>query len=537
MGNISSRSCKNKGAKFQKEIAACISELINIPFGKDECIASRQMGGTGTDIILVGPAKKLFPWSVECFGKGTLVVTDKGYKCIEDIVIGDKVLTHKGRFRKVTNIFSHYAPTGHLKYNASSEVINVTSEHPFENVDGNFDPVHQIKHVTHICATKQNVDRFFKGRKFRLYDPSNRSRNSSKTLHEFLELSPNIMFLLGLYIAEGHYSKRCVTITMHIDEIPILDRLVKICWSELGVRCSIIPNLESKAVALNIHSTELSSWFSTIWTKSSHNKCLGIFLFAKRNLLKHLLLGYFEGDGCLHPDYARCETTSRTLAYEIQFALLRYGVYSSISKTHRRDNPLYSVQISQSSYKRFLSIFYTSGNQELAKVEVSSNDKVIYNLHESRVISRSDYTESTLDELVYNISVDEDETYVIQGGIVVHNCKNDKSFNLKAWIRQASLNTLDNTNWIVFFKKNQFKPVVCFEFSVFLQLFKDVVIQKAYLYDTSVWHLEDYIRHARVEANSWFIRILYNDNPLVLLDMNFFFKLLRELPGEVKGIT
>lgn len=63
---ITHRSAKNKGARFQKEVAARISELLSLPYGKDECIASRPMGSSSVDIILVGPARRLFPWSCEC---------------------------------------------------------------------------------------------------------------------------------------------------------------------------------------------------------------------------------------------------------------------------------------------------------------------------------------------------------------------------------------------------------------------------------------------------------------------------------------
>lgn len=37
-----------------------------------------------------------------CFAKGTYILTEKGYIPIEDVSVGDKVLTHKGRWRKVT---------------------------------------------------------------------------------------------------------------------------------------------------------------------------------------------------------------------------------------------------------------------------------------------------------------------------------------------------------------------------------------------------------------------------------------------------
>jgi hypothetical protein len=63
---IKTRSAKNKGALFQKEIAQRISDLLGIPIEKDGDLESRQMGMSGTDIILRGKAKKGFNYSVEC---------------------------------------------------------------------------------------------------------------------------------------------------------------------------------------------------------------------------------------------------------------------------------------------------------------------------------------------------------------------------------------------------------------------------------------------------------------------------------------
>lgn len=59
-------SAKAKGRNFQNWVAQKISELLGIPYGKDEMIASREMGQNGVDIRLVGEAQKRFPFSVEC---------------------------------------------------------------------------------------------------------------------------------------------------------------------------------------------------------------------------------------------------------------------------------------------------------------------------------------------------------------------------------------------------------------------------------------------------------------------------------------
>lgn len=47
------------------------------------------------------PDFDLFTYSFPCFVQGTLILTDNGYKTIENIAVGDRVMTHKGNFREV----------------------------------------------------------------------------------------------------------------------------------------------------------------------------------------------------------------------------------------------------------------------------------------------------------------------------------------------------------------------------------------------------------------------------------------------------
>lgn len=62
---ISIQSRKSKGRRLQQWVAQKISELLQIPWGKDELISSREMGQSGTDVRLIGEAKKRFKFSVE----------------------------------------------------------------------------------------------------------------------------------------------------------------------------------------------------------------------------------------------------------------------------------------------------------------------------------------------------------------------------------------------------------------------------------------------------------------------------------------
>ena len=76
------------------------------------------------DIITFG-----FP----CFPAGALVLTESGYVPIEEIEVGMKVLTHRGRWRKVTATGARYGETVVLKGNHYG--LECTPNHPIYSLD------------------------------------------------------------------------------------------------------------------------------------------------------------------------------------------------------------------------------------------------------------------------------------------------------------------------------------------------------------------------------------------------------------------
>jgi len=66
-----------------------------------------------------------------CFVSGTLVLTNSGYKKIEDVSLEDQLLTHTGKFQKILNLQSK-SYTGKLYHiSVTKDVIICTEEHPF----------------------------------------------------------------------------------------------------------------------------------------------------------------------------------------------------------------------------------------------------------------------------------------------------------------------------------------------------------------------------------------------------------------------
>lgn len=133
------------------------------------------------DLILAGSP---------CFTKGTRVITGEGYKNIEDIKIGDEVLTHKNRYRKVLDIGGKYSSVCKIKAQGIIETTT-TENHPYyirsKNKKGLSEPIwKEVKEIKKgdylgipIIQKEEN--------------PYN--------------LSEEQCWLLGRYVADGHIRK------------------------------------------------------------------------------------------------------------------------------------------------------------------------------------------------------------------------------------------------------------------------------------------------------------------------------------------
>ena len=86
------------------------------------------------DITTINPEEipefDFMSYSFPCFIKDTLVFTDYGHKCIQDVNVGDYVLTHNNRFRRVTKTYIKKTnELVNLNIMGSHEIVT-TSEHP-----------------------------------------------------------------------------------------------------------------------------------------------------------------------------------------------------------------------------------------------------------------------------------------------------------------------------------------------------------------------------------------------------------------------
>jgi hypothetical protein len=409
------KNSRAKGCSFELQVAKLVQAWYGGTWKRTPLSGGWSKGKGDFDVAgdLVCDLKHRL--HVECFAGNTLVLTSEGYRKISEVCVGDRVLTHLGRFKKVTAVQSRKAMTVAVKTKAAAMPIYCTEDHPFENFQGDFQPIKEMRHTAHITKVRPLDQRHLK------------TKAGDK-----IEITKNVAKLLGLYIAEGCLSKRRVYWSFHKKERKLYSFVRRVIRKTFGVRTKLHPSETTKAIQVVANSTALAADFASWCAVGSHEQRLGKLLFLPEQLLVPLIRGAWLGDGCVRPTFARYGTVSKRLAFEMQAALFRCGVVSLVYKAHAQvhqnsvtKSPYYSVYIEHGSLTAFGLKFGFDCRHEQRN---SYARGIVKDWSRNRVFMREVTQQPSRERTVYNLTVADDETYVVQGNIVVHNCKFHNKF-------------------------------------------------------------------------------------------------------------
>ncbi|MBV8297649.1 MAG: GDP-mannose 4,6-dehydratase, partial [Acidimicrobiia bacterium] len=181
-------------------------------------------------------------------------------------------------------------------------------------------------------------------------------------LPERIEVSNELLWVLGLYVAEGcRYEKRPKSSLISIsgsDEL--LDRAQKIFERDLNLHVVRSPDSRSRSAALVVHSRLLLALLDSLGFHEGKKRIPGWVLGLPLSRLKWFLEGYREGDGVhsgqKYDEAVRHEfsTTSAALKDDLVVALGRFGLVPSVGryettfrkKTGDRRYPFWRVTLS-----------------------------------------------------------------------------------------------------------------------------------------------------------------------------------------------
>ena len=400
----------------------------------------------------------------DCFsGNVPVLMGDGTYRPIKEVNIGDEVYTHLGRIRKVKNIMSRSLNEGEKVYDITVQgfpgVITATENHPFYTLRGNdkclcgCDTDIWKSVYSHECSSPSLIldVKFSKGHYNKLIIVKDKSegifewtyvkdlRNSEWFLTPWLEedqntISPTSDFarLVGYYTAEGCIPKKGTStrLTFNINEKETLGKDVLEICSKMGYKTKIYNHPARKCFNIEIQNKDFQNFCRNNIGCGSKNKTLSNVIMKWNNeCLKNVFIGKILGDGWIDPNRGmKYCSISFNLITQASTILNKLGIRNTIS-IHRSNfndktrSILYQVLIPRGDSAELIRTWLVPylRNKDIINSPSENLKYIKHYRKEGQLRALTSYTESNYNGMVYDITVEDDESF-IANGIVVHNC-------------------------------------------------------------------------------------------------------------------
>lgn len=411
-----------------------------------------------------------FKPDIVCVPPGTNVETPGGIKNIEDIKVGEHVVSHTGKARKVLEHMrrQHNGDVIKIYPHNDNECYTFTPEHPILAIkskkrtwkrrdvkerhsikDAEFVeakdlnrgdyvliPIyHPITSHSGILDTTDYLHQFiYDEESKKVYPSGHKDYKKDNGIPKYITITKDFARLLGYYCAEGSCSRGQIQLSFGITKkengyVADVKQLIQNCFClSTSVRKSKITNEQS----IICSSVLLTDMMSQLIGVGAHNKKAPDCILQSNNdeLIKSFLEGLIKGDGCYKPDTVSLCTVSETLARQVRMLFARLGIKASIA--HKLNKPTTLVKCERLSYDvecygQFARLAHEFiGKHSELPSRKSNNPKWIdkgnvgwieddYIIVPIRRTRKEPYRGQ-----VYNLEVENDNSYVT--GFSVHNC-------------------------------------------------------------------------------------------------------------------
>ena len=424
---------------FQNDILKGAKEIFgfnndNIHYNTESIynLISENFAFPQADIVVGG-----FP----CFIAGTRVLTENGYKSIENITLHNKLMTHTGKFQKISNlqrkIYNGKLYNIDIKYH--SDIICCTEEHPFyirektsqwNNTLCKYEDI--FKNPEWKKAHELDNNHYF-GMKI----------NENCTIPEFtfdnmidqhdfkvfkIKLDNlDMWFMMGYFLNNGWIEETITTDGRCMNNIKFAinardhnhDNAVERINNILQITDQKYPS----GKMCDTYGCSDFVWFNIFknFRNYTHGKLIPEWVHdAPTEYIHEFTNGYMSADGCINQQNEKCQitTASYDLALGFQRLFLKMGYLFGIGKSvpsnktkiegsnvNQRDTYTiggYCRNILTNPSSFIKNGFIKDGYVWYAPVKIE-----VYNV---------------VNETVYNFEVENDNSYIVEN-VIVHNCQ------------------------------------------------------------------------------------------------------------------
>ena len=364
-------------------------------------------------------------YSFPCLTGDTLVLTNKGLKCIKDVTTEDLVLTHNNKYEKVLAARKTGTKNIYCIKGMGIDEIRCTDNHKFyvremyrtyptyEN--GKRGSIRHFKNPEwKSCkdltkkdflgiAINQNSELpRWEGITFRWID--GRTPRVKNVISELLN-NHSFWWLVGRFLGDGWTRSGGIIICCAKDETMEILPHIRNCGFNYCI------SKERTVNKIHLTLTELELFFNQ-FGHGAANKYLPSFIFDMPcDLLESLLEGYISADGYVTKGLYKITSVSRNLIYGM--AQIVAKVYKTPYRIYKcKRNPKVIIEGRECNQK--------DGYELVFKTETKKQDKAFY---EDGYIwfPVQSITNTHKEEDVYDIEVENAHSFMANG-VIVHNC-------------------------------------------------------------------------------------------------------------------
>ena len=439
-------NCDALGSKYKGKYTGTFGDISTFSFYPAHLMTMGEGGAVLTnDLRLKRIIASFRDWGRACFVAGTPIILNGKTKNIEDIIVGDLVLTHDGKFLPVTNTFKK-------TYTGKIYKFKVPLNSPFEATsDHKFFILRDGKTKWIKAKNIKKGDLFLEVIPKHINKPSILNweyETAYKKVKRSLSPDKDLMRLIGYWLAEGsvvkglkgpsgykvgqkYYSYR-VDFSLNRNEIHYINDIKKLMLKYFGVKGQT--KRERGGISLNFKTRGGYEFFKKFFKTGALNKTLWKDMeYWDLNLVNPVLKGFWRGDGS--DDFQRFSicSISLDLIEKIRTILIRnhilpcYEIRTSDKhktsivngKTIKAKHNLYSLLCYGINAEKFANIVdekYLSRSKR-QKVHFKTINNVEYICYPIDKISQK----TTNSVTVYNLEVKGSHSYHA-GRVVVHNC-------------------------------------------------------------------------------------------------------------------
>lgn len=156
-----------------------------------------------------------------------------------------------------------------------------------------------------------------------------------RRLPRYMPFDSELAWIVGIYLAEGSTTDRTVLFSLNKDEMEYAERIQDFFADRFNTSSSVVPK-EGNGVQVVVSSRVGADFFGALCSGNARCKQVpGIYLMADGEIVRALLRGLFDGDGCYHEKNGSSKVTlklaSRQLVEDARFLLLSLGLPGGIT--------------------------------------------------------------------------------------------------------------------------------------------------------------------------------------------------------------